>query len=168
MQKYLIFINTFLYLLLWAFADKANAYCYNGSGCTCSVSVTGMSFGIYNPVSKLSVTTTASISVSCTASTAGAVIGYDIILGPGNSGNYALRQMNNGSDILNYNIYTGLLYQNIWGDNTSGTQNVSDSYLIAQIQSNYIKSYTAYSLIPASQNIPGGIYSDNILVTINF
>lgn len=167
MQKYFKFL-TFILCATEMLMPEVFAYCYNGVGCTCSVNVTGMNFGIYTFLNKIPVTTTASINVNCTASTAGAQIGYEITLGTGNSGTYQMRQMNNGSATLNYNIYTSLAYQNIWGDATSGTQSVSDNYTITQILTRYIKYYSAYSVISAAQNVPGGIYSDNIVVSVIF
>ena len=127
-----------------------------------------MNFGSYNPVNAMPVTSVATINVSCTALTAGTQLGYDIILGTGNSGSYTARQMSNGTSVLNYNIFVDVTHINVWGDKTSGTQDVADSYIVVQAQSPTVKNYTAYGLIPGSQNVSGGSYVDNIILSVTF
>ncbi|MGI4851888.1 MAG: Csu type fimbrial protein [Janthinobacterium lividum] len=165
MQKYFQSITSISYLLvslLLFFIQKANADCY-ALGCTCSIAVTGMNFGI---IRNFPATTTASINVSCAALLPGQIT-YDITLGTGNSGIYTMRKMSNGLDNLNYNIYTSLNYQSIWGGGTSDAQKVSENYTI-KLLTLHVKNYTAYGMIPINQNVPGGAYSDNIVVNVNF
>ena len=167
-------INFLLCCLLWS----RTAYCGRDSKpilttpaptstLTCSVDVSQMNFGSYNALNTLSLPASASINVTCSATTAGTQVAYQIKLSAGNSGNCGTRQMTNGSNALNYNIYKDLNYQNILGDGTSGTQLIVDGYTIVQIQ-NYVKNYAIYGSIPPQQSAPPGSYSDNMTVTVNF
>ena len=144
-------------------ANLAQATCA-GINCNCSISATALGFGSYTPSATLDSTNV--ISITCSALLAGFNVGYDIQLSTGNSGNYSTRTMADGGHTLNYNIYTNGARSTIWGDGSSGTSIVSDSYLLNLISAT--RQYTAYGRIPAGQNPYAGTYQDTIIATVIF
>lgn len=124
----------------------------------CSVSATDMTFGVYTGAAN--VDQTSSLSVTCTLLTP-----YTIALDAGAhaSGVFANRAMNNGTDNLNYQLYTTTLRNAIWGDGTNSTSTVAGTGLgIAQ-------TVTVYGRIPSGQNVSTGSYVDNpVNVTLTY
>lgn len=95
---------------------------------------------------------TGAMSVNCVLGT-----NYAISLGTGGSGTYDPRQMNHGSDLLNYNLYTDNTHTTIWENGTvNGTGTGSD------------QNYSIYGRILAGQYVPAGGYSDTVVVTIDY
>ncbi|MDD5223620.1 MAG: spore coat U domain-containing protein [bacterium] len=113
------------------------------------VAISSVNFGSYVGNNTYS---TGSMSINCSEG-----IDFTISLGTGGSGTYKPRQMNNGSNLLDYNLYTDNTYATIWeynsvnGIGTGGDQN-----------------YTIYGRILAGQYVPAGSYSDNIVITIEY
>jgi spore coat protein U-like protein len=68
-----------------------------------------------------------------------------------------------GSSHLNYNLYLDSAYTQIWGDGTGGTVTKSDN--IGGLLGSSI-SYTVYGRLPGGQNVPAGVYSDTVFVTV--
>jgi spore coat protein U-like protein len=120
----------------------------------CSVSTSGLNFGNYDVFSTLDNEITASIDVSCQASTT-----YSISLSSG-FGTYASRSMTSGTTVLAYNLYVDPTRLTIWGDGSSGTATVSGSGTTG--------SSPVYGRIPARQNAFVGTYSDIVTVTVTF
>ena len=118
-------------------------------------------------MSSLPLSSTGTVSVTCSALLAGLNVSYVISLNQGNGGSFSPRAMTNGSHQLNYNLYTDTLHTLIWGDESGGTNTVSDSYSLSIIS--MTKNYTAYALLPALQRttVPGS-YSDTITATVTF
>ncbi len=139
-----------------------------GFGCSCSVSTSAVNFGTYNPMSSTNLTTsnTAAVSVACSVVVAG-IISYVIALSPGNSGTFASsRYLNKGGVHMNYNLYTTSALTSIWGNGTSSTATVSDSYTIF---GSTTRNYAAYGSIPALQRtVTVGTYTDSVTVTVTY
>ncbi len=87
---------------------------------------------------------------------------FTISLGTGGSGFFNQRKMNNGSSLLNYNLYTNNTYVFIWGNGAGGTYNVSG------VGTGVLQNYWIYGKIISGQNVSVGNYSDNIVVTIEY
>jgi spore coat protein U-like protein len=121
---------------------------------TCGLTLVGVVFGSYDTLSGQNVDSAGSVSVSCDAGDS-----YSIALSPGH-GTMLARQMQGGTSLLYYNLYTDALRTIIWGDGTSGTATVSASGTGGL--------YTVYGRIPASQNVPAGTYTDTLTVTLTF
>lgn len=152
-------------LLAFGLCQASLADCI-GIGCSCSVEAVPMNFGTYNPISAQSVDTTGTVSVTCSALVAGLNVSYDILLNQGNGGSFNPRSLSNGGDNLNYQLYTNSTRTTIWGDGTSGTQVVSDGYLLNLFSEE--RDYTVYGRIPGSQNVSTGSYNDTITVTVEY
>src|SRR5256885_7799224 len=70
---------------------------------TCTVSATPVAFGSYNVFNTTPLDATGTVTVHCTGL---GELSYNIKLSTGLSGSYAPRQMANGANRLNYNLYT--------------------------------------------------------------
>ena len=132
---------------------------------SCTVAAVPVAFGSYNPLSASPLSSTGTVTVTCTAIISLAV-SYTIKLSQGGAGSYAPRKMAFSSNNLNYNLYTSNSYGVVWGDGTGGTSFVSDSYALALLIN--VVNYSVYGSVPALQNIPAGAYSDLITVTVNY
>jgi len=123
-----------------------------------SFTATSLSFGDYNPLLSSSVSATSSINVTCTSGRS-----FSIALDGGTTtgGGVSQRKMTDGTNTLNYNLYTTSDHSNVWGD--SSNDSVSDTGTGAQV------TETVYGSIPASQTSASqGSYSDTITATITY
>jgi len=131
----------------------------------CSVSSTGTAFGTFDTLSGSNKDVIGTISVTCTGNI-GDAVNYTIALSPG-GGSFASRNMQAGGPLLNYNLYSDGSHTLIWGDGTSGTSTVSDSYTLAA-SSNTVQ-YTVYGRISSGQSgAPAGGYGDTIVITVTY
>lgn len=128
--------------------------------CTISVTATGVAFGNYSFTNLTATDATGNIQVSCRS---GQGIDYEILLSTGGSGNYASREMTSGANKLQYNLYIDAGYSVVWGDGHSGTSKISGEF-----RSSQARNHSVYGRLPAGQNMPAGVYTDTIIVTINF
>jgi spore coat protein U-like protein len=135
---------------------------------TCVVSATGIAFGNYNPLSSNGATAVGSWTVTCNAVGSGsATVAGTLSLSTGLSGSYAARTMKFGSNSLRYNIYLTPGYTQIIGDGSAGTYSPSDSGTVTAGQI-YQVTGNMYGLMPASQDVPAGAYTDSIVVTVAY
>jgi spore coat protein U-like protein len=139
----------------------------HATAATCTVSATGVAFGVYPPFSTTPTDSTGTITVSCTT-LLGLFLNWSIALGPGDGGSYANQRMSNGTYDLNYHLYASPPSGGaaVWGDGTDGTTVVNDGVLL-QIGTN-ISHYTIYGRIPPLQAVGPGSYSDTIVVTVTY
>jgi len=131
-------------------------------GQTCSVSVPGIAFGVYNPMALSPISTSSTVTVICSQSSNTAV-SYAIQIGPGAAGSYGTRNMSG----LRYQIYADAARTQVWGDGSGGTVFVSDGYSF-QSQMPVNRTYTIYAQLPARQSVAPGIYSDVVLVMVYY
>lgn len=139
---------------------------------TMTISLAGsINFGAYNSASSAPAMMTNMITVACTGaslSLTASLPAYTLTLSTGGSGAYSMRKMTaSGSTTpLPYNIYTTSTYPggSVWGDGTGGsvTQGGNGTLLIAS------QTYIGYGVIPISQRVMAGSYSDIITVTLTF
>jgi spore coat protein U-like protein len=135
---------------------------------TCTVSATGITFGLYNPLNPSATTATGSWSVTCNASGSGsATVAGTLSLSTGGSGTYSSRRMTSGINKLQYNIYLTPAYQQVLGDGTGGTYAPSDSGTVTAGQA-YQVSGSMYGLLPALQDVAPGSYTDFLVVTVAY
>lgn len=140
-----------------------------GAVTSCSVSVTGVAFGVYNPLSAAPASSTGSILVNCTLLSGAAVNdAISVTLTTGSSGSYAARSMTSGSSTLNYNIYFSPAYQQIWGNGTGGSYYGVATLPLSPAAPTGVATGTFYGQIPAQQDVTPGSYSDTIVVTVNY
>lgn len=128
----------------------------------CTISVTGVAFGTYDPMGASQLDGTGSVRLDCRHNDDPIVS-----IGPGGSGNQAARRMANGADTLQYNLFTDAARTVTWGNGTGGTAThappVTQSVGLRRIRQSPI-----YGRIPPRQNVRAGTYSDSLFVTVSF
>ena len=127
---------------------------------SCSITANDLAFGTVpaNPGANIDAQT--SLSVTCTLSTT-----YTIALDKGlaSGGTVALRQMQNGTNTLNYTLYTAAARTTVWGDGTLSTQTVSGT------GNGNAQSLSVYGRVPAPQtNLAAGNFSDTVTATVTY
>jgi spore coat protein U-like protein len=147
-------------------------------GCTatavagaCSVSVTPMAFGPYQPLAfagKLTSTdrtTDATVSLACTAIALGG--SYTITLGPSAPGNSIVPRYlahDGGGPSMAFNVYLDAAHTAVWGDGFSGAV-IGGS--IASGDSR--QSHAVFGKLPAGQSsLKAGNYSGALTIRITY
>jgi spore coat protein U-like protein len=135
----------------------------------CTASASGIAFGIYNPLSAVANASTGSLRVTCNGSgTGSANVTLNVSLSAGLSGSYATRKMFSGVNALNYNIFWSTAYNQIIGDGTGGSFAGSAGPFVVPAGGSNFATGTLYGLMPASQDVAPGAYSDIITVTVTY
>lgn len=118
-----------------------------------------LAFGTYDPLATGNLDGTGQVLVRCYQRVSVLLVK----LGTGGSGTYFPREMTNGADDLEYNIYADAARTLVWGDGTSGT-----TYLWASRFGPAQGLAYAYGRTALGQDVSGGAYSDTVVVTIEF
>jgi spore coat protein U-like protein len=135
----------------------------------CTASASGIAFGIYSPLSAVADASTGTLKVTCNGSgTGSANVTVNVTLSAGSSGSYATRKMFSGVNALNYNIYWSTAYNQIVGDGTGGSFAGSAGPFVVPAGGSNFATGTFYGLIPASQDVAPGAFSDVITVTVTY
>ena len=139
------------------------APCSARGALSCSfVSVTGVNFGNYDVYGAADVASSGGITFNCKK--VGGVQTLSIDISQGGSGTYFPRKMSKGVERLNYNLYLDAAHTQVWGNSTGGTVHFGPFDPI----DNFNHVVTVYGLLPAGQDVSAGLYSDTVVVTINF
>src|SRR5690242_1116346 len=125
----------------------------------CTASATSVAFGTINPFGS-AITPNGTITVACSGGGTGST--YTIALSTGNSGSYSTRQMQSGTNTLNYNLYTTSALSSIWGNGTGGSATVTGTNTKAT------SNFTVYGKLPTPQGVTPSSYSDTITVTVTY
>jgi spore coat protein U-like protein len=126
----------------------------------CTVSASAVSFGSYSVYAAGAATSTATVTYNCGNKDKN----IEIDLSAGSSGSFTTRTLKQGTDALNYNLYTDAALTNIWGDGTGGT----DTYTKFNPANGVGVNVTIYGRVPPLQDVRVGAYTDSIVATINF
>jgi spore coat protein U-like protein len=129
---------------------------------SCTVGATALAFPAYTPGTG-GQAGTSTITVNCTKST-----GYTVALNGGTTtgGTIAQRLMTNGTNTLEYNLYTTLGGSTIFGDGTTGVTEAGTGSGLATGS-----NFTVYGTLPDSVNnqaVTPGSYTDTITVSVNY
>lgn len=150
-----------LCLTLWIGWLPQNAWAVLDS---CTVSASGVGFGVYNPFSDSSLDSTGTVTVSCFGLLGGV---FQVALSTGGSGTFSPRRMASGANTLTYNLYVDSSRTQIWGDGSGGTSIQSLNCILLCLGAP--QNFTVYGRIPASQTgAHSGTYGDTITVTVTF
>jgi spore coat protein U-like protein len=154
--------------VLLAFAGSAQAATKTANfgvsatvAANCLVSATNLGFGTYTGVAQL--TGTSNVNVNCTKNST-----YSLALSAG-GGTYATRLLANGTNNLQYNLYTSAAATSIWGDGTASTAVVPGTGA-GMAAANQI-THTVYGVLPdnvTNETQPVGTYNDTITVTVTY
>jgi spore coat protein U-like protein len=129
---------------------------------TCSVAANPLGFGNYTPsVGALTANTT--VNVKCTKTTP-----FTVTLNGGSTagGTIAQRLMTNGTDTLQYNLYTTAAFATLFGDGTTGVGVAGVGTGLATAV-----AVTVYGSLPdnaTNQAVSTGAYTDTINVTVTY
>lgn len=104
--------------------------------------------GIAYNTTTLGITCTANENITATLST-------------GTSGSYTQRTMHAGSNSLFYNVYVDANFSQIFGDGTQATSMITTTC-------NGSCNSVLYSRTYATNNLQAGIYSDTLVVSVNY
>lgn len=127
---------------------------------SCAVSTTAVAFGNVNVLSGSNVDATGGLSVTCTSGTAWSAAAD---AGAGTGASLATRKMANGSDLLNYVLYTDSGRTSVWGNGAGGTATFSDT------GDGSAQASTIYARVPSGQaSLPAGSYADTVTVTVTY
>ena len=162
------FVASCLFLLACFAAPRAFA----ANECNVVGPASGVNFGVYDPATGTAVASTGTITVACTGNK---TVTFE--LGTG-GGTYANRRMTTspGTDQLFYNLYIEASHVTIFGKTGAGgasatctTGATSPGCLGSNpTGSEKLVERTIYGLIPASQNVGAGTYTDTVTYTVVF
>jgi spore coat protein U-like protein len=126
-------------------------------------SASTLAFGAYDPSSATPLDGTSSVVVRCTNKTP-----FTLSLNAGTTtgGNFTNRLMTDGTDTLQYNLYTTAARTTVWGDGTGGTSTVPGTG--SGLSAGQSKTTTVFGRIPVQPNAVAGNYSDTVTVTITY
>ena len=151
----------FLRLVRIAFVATALALPSAQAIGACSIgSVSAVAFAAYDVFAISADTGTGSFSVSGCRSGGRT---YTAKLSTG-FGTYSTRLMRSGANQMQYNLYKDAAYAQIWGNGTGGTVTLVNT----NSGSGVGPTHTIYGRIPAGQDLPVGVYTDTIVITITF
>jgi spore coat protein U-like protein len=127
---------------------------------SCSTSAANLAFGNYDPLSLVDKLATTNISVTCSL-----LAPFNVGISIGTNGvSVTDRKMlisGGGTETLDYDLYQDVTHLINWGA-TVGTDT------LASIGTGLSVALPVYGVIPASQNVPVGSYSDTVTVTITY
>jgi spore coat protein U-like protein len=130
---------------------------------TCSATAAALPFGTYTPGGG-ALTVNSTISVKCTNGTP-----FTVALNAGTTTgtSFTQRLMANGTNTLQYNLYTAATHTTVFGDATGATAKVSGTGAGVATAT----AITVYGQLPDSATnqaaVPGN-YSDTITVTVSY
>jgi spore coat protein U-like protein len=127
---------------------------------TCSVSAGPVAFGNYTPGIAVP-QVNSQISVKCTKSTP-----FTVSLDKGANGTIAQRLMSNGTDTLQYNLYTTTAATTIFGDGATGVTQAGTGVGLASAV--LVQVYGNLPDNAANQAASPGSYADTINVSVAY
>jgi spore coat protein U-like protein len=138
----------------------------------CSVSASGVAFGVYDPTLATPDDSTGSVVVTCTYTGPGGTdtADYTVTLSAGTSGSFAPRKLTDGASRLDYNLFRDAARTQVWGNASAGTAIITGSLKVGPGNGNGTRTAThvVYGRIPQLQDADTGNYTDSILVTLTF
>jgi spore coat protein U-like protein len=136
---------------------------------TCGVSAPALAFGPYDVFAGTQVTSSSTVSVTCTlVGSAATTVNYTVALSSGSSGTFVQRTMKSGAAALGYNLYSDTTRTTVWGDGTGSAPTVSGTMKLKNSTPVITDDITAYGSVPALQDALVGAYSDNITITVSY
>jgi spore coat protein U-like protein len=127
----------------------------------CLVTAAPLAFADYD--ASRTVDGSANLSVNCSKGTL-----YTVKLGSGVNGTIAQRLLSNGTNNLEYNLFTSATRTTVWGE-TVGTNTVAGTG--QGMSSTKANTHTVYGTIAnsaANQDVPTGLYTDTVAVTVEY
>jgi spore coat protein U-like protein len=130
----------------------------------CTLSSTGVAFGVYDVFEAAPLTATGSVTYFCGPPDRTVTIALDA----GLSGAYRPRRMASGAERLAYDLYLDPAGVRIWGDGTAGTDLFTGSTGPPGAPGERTFTVPVYGRVPPGQDVGFGVYADTVTVTIIF
>lgn len=130
---------------------------------SCRIELTGLDFGPYRSLDRAPVTTIARLNIRCTPRPGGAGV-PSVILTTGSSNQYSERYMTSGMYVLRYNLYADPAHRLVLGDGSTGTI----SFPAPRTRAIGRASWAIFGAIAPGQRVPAGIYTDALLIQVEF
>jgi spore coat protein U-like protein len=127
----------------------------------CTVNTTAVNFGGYNVFTAAPDDATGRVRLRCTGTRPPSIT---VHLDKGGAPSFTPRQMRQGTEVLDYNLYQDSTRTTIWGDGTGGTQ----AFIQANPPLNVNIDVTVYGRIPPGQDVSSGSYLTTVTATIFF
>jgi spore coat protein U-like protein len=135
---------------------------------TCSIDTSNiLAFGTYDPLANnngtdgVNLDASVAISTRCTSGTSATItLGEGSNAGNGSTGANPIRRLKNGTNHIQYQLYTNNERTTTWG-NTAGTG-------LAVTGSGTEGTITIYAQIPRGQSAAPGQYTDTVQATITY
>jgi spore coat protein U-like protein len=125
----------------------------------CVITVNDLSFGTVNDLTP-SISSSTTGSVTCTGI---APVSVSFDAGTGGTSTFAIRQMDDGTDTIDYNLYRDAGNTEILGDGSGGT------FTIDFTSTGGADAFDVFGLTDTGQNPkPAGTYSSTITATVTF
>ena len=126
-------------------------------------SASTLAFGAYDPSSAVPLDGTSNIVVRCTNKTP-----FTLSLNAGTTtgGTFANRLMTDGTDTLQYNLYTAAARTTVWGDGTASTGTVGGTG--TGLSAGNAQTTQVFGRIPVQPNAAVGSYTYTVTVTITY
>ena len=123
---------------------------------SCAVTASDLAFGTYDPAAATDKSGTSTVNVTCSLGTP-----YTISLNNGANATGSTRKMAAGASRLTYQVYKDVAATTVFGTvaNSLGVSGVGTGAAIPAV---------IYGVIPKTQNVSSGSYSDQITVTIDY
>lgn len=160
------FLRLSLLVALAIGSGGAHALCLPAV-CSCTVTLTNLAFGSYNPLAFGNTDSTSNIGVKC-GGVVGLLIPFSMAISTG-GGTFTTRQMVSGTNKLNYNLFTDNSYTTVWGDGTGSTQLPASGVTLDVAGLAPTQNYTVYGRLPGRQltAVPGS-YTDTLSVLVTY
>lgn len=129
----------------------------------CTISVSGLDFGIYSNLDPRPDTSLGRLSVRCVPLPGTAPLPR-ITISSGNSGQHLDRVMSSGSAELHYNLYAEPTRRLILGDGSAGTV----AFPAPRTRALGLGNWPIFGAIVPGQRVPAGIYTDTLLIEVEF
>jgi spore coat protein U-like protein len=130
----------------------------------CTVSASGVMFGVYDQFSGSPTDVTGAVTLTCTAGSGSGA--YTIALSTGGGGSYSGRMMTSGSNTVAYQAYANAARTAIWGDGTGGSGIVNGIDNLPSVGGTHV--YHVFGRMNANLIPNYGAYTDTISVTVNY
>ncbi len=139
----------------------------------CVVTATPLAFGSYASPQGPRVDSSATVQVRCTPTylLLACQVSYTLSLSVGQTPSGGVRRLSAGAGLLRYDLYSDAARTQPWGDGGASGALVGGSIstgLLGLVCLQGSRNHTVYGRIPAAQNVPVGVYADQVVLTVTY
>jgi spore coat protein U-like protein len=135
---------------------------------SCNVGGTALSFGRYSSLDTAGRFGLGNVSVTCFTEPTQVSVSFTVALSAGNAGSLGgSRLLRLGANSLQYQLFSDVGFSTVWGDGTGGTSTVAGVTTVTPGFGS-AASLPVYGRITAGQNVPKGVYTDTLVITLTY